>query len=62
MAATGDEALSKASGVAYDTVVLDVLLPGMSGLSVLSTLRASGARTPVRSSPPGTPSTTRFAG
>jgi two-component system OmpR family response regulator len=47
MAATGDEALSKASGVAYDTVVLDVLLPGMSGLSVLSTLRASGARTPV---------------
>jgi len=43
----GREALSKALAVSYDTIVLDVMLPEMSGLSVLSNLRARGGRTPV---------------
>lgn len=47
MASTGGEALSKASAVAYDTIVLDVLLPGMSGLAVVAALRTGGVHTPV---------------
>jgi two-component system OmpR family response regulator len=47
LARNGDDALAKASSTAYDTIVLDVMLPGMSGLSVLASLRARGGRAPV---------------
>jgi two-component system OmpR family response regulator len=43
----GAEALAKATSVAYDTVVLDVMMPKMHGLSVLSAMRTDGHRTPV---------------
>jgi two-component system OmpR family response regulator len=43
----GTAALEKATAVPYDTILLDVMLPGQDGLSVLSTLRARGVRTPV---------------
>jgi two-component system OmpR family response regulator len=46
-APNGEEALEKAAAVPYDTIVLDVMLPRMNGLSVLSALRARGVRTPV---------------
>ena len=47
LARTGDEALAKATAVAYDTIVLDIMMPVQDGLSVLSTLRRVGGRTPV---------------
>ena len=43
----GDAALEKATVVPYDTILLDVMLPGKSGLAVLSALRSRGIRTPV---------------
>jgi two-component system, OmpR family, response regulator len=43
----GDQALEKATAVPYDTILLDVMLPGRNGLAVLSDLRAQGVRTPV---------------
>ena len=43
----GDTALEKASVIPYDTILLDVMLPGRNGLEVLSALRARGIRTPV---------------
>ena len=43
----GDLALEKATAVPYDTILLDVMLPGRNGLAVLSDLRARGIRTPV---------------
>jgi two-component system, OmpR family, response regulator len=43
----GDQALEKATAVPYDTILLDVMLPGRNGLAVLSDLRAQGIRTPV---------------
>lgn len=43
----GDQALEKATAVPYDTILLDVMLPGRNGLAVLSDLRARGIRTPV---------------
>ena len=43
----GDQALEKATAVPYDTILLDVMLPGRNGLAVLSALRAQGIRTPV---------------
>ena len=46
---TGDgaEALWLASSNDYDTIVLDILLPGLDGLSVLEQLRAIGKQTNV---------------
>ena len=44
---SGDAALEKATAVPYDTILLDVMLPGKSGLTVLSALRSRGIRTPV---------------
>lgn len=38
-------ALAQTGG--YDAVILDIMLPGMNGLDVLSTLRAKGIETPV---------------
>ena len=43
----GERALEKATAVPYDTILLDVMLPGKNGLAVLSDLRAQGIRTPV---------------
>ncbi len=43
----GQEALSRASQGAYDVMVLDLRLPGVSGMEVLRTLRDRGVTTPV---------------
>jgi DNA-binding response OmpR family regulator len=43
----GETALEKATAIPYDTILLDVMLPGRSGLAVLSALRSRGIRTPV---------------
>ena len=44
---TGPEGLDCALTGAYDAVILDVMLPGMDGFTVLSRLRAEGVKTPV---------------
>ena len=44
---TGPEALEWADAAPYDAIVLDILLPGMDGLSVCRELRRRGIRTPV---------------
>jgi DNA-binding response OmpR family regulator len=43
----GDEALSAASAVSFDGIVLDIMLPKRDGLSVLRQLREQQNRTPV---------------
>jgi two-component system, OmpR family, response regulator len=43
----GDEALDAALGTPYDAVVLDVMMPGRDGLSVLRVLREKRVPTPV---------------
>src|SRR4026209_438661 len=43
----GMEGLRIASGGRYDLIVLDLRLPGMSGLEILRTLRDRGTTTPV---------------
>jgi DNA-binding response OmpR family regulator len=47
MAADGEEALRHATGGDYDLIVLDVMLPKMSGLDVCRELRKNGSQTPV---------------
>lgn len=47
VAPTGEEGLRLASAEAPDCIVLDLMLPGMDGLSVLRTLRARGVDAPV---------------
>ena len=47
VAADGREALDWASGVAFDVIVLDLLLPGLDGLTVCRELRKRGAKTPI---------------
>jgi two-component system OmpR family response regulator len=47
IAGDGRDGLFQASSGAYDAIVLDRMLPGMDGLSVLSALRAGGVTTPV---------------
>ncbi len=46
-AATGDAGYDQAAAVGYDVLVLDVLLPGMSGFEVCARLRRRGVWTPV---------------
>jgi DNA-binding response OmpR family regulator len=46
-AGTGPQALSLASANQYDAVILDVLLPGKSGVVVCSELRRSGNAVPI---------------
>ncbi|MDB5097717.1 MAG: response regulator transcription factor [Cyanobacteria bacterium RYN_339] len=46
-AVTGPEALIKASAARPDLLMLDVMLPGLSGFDVLKALRGEGNRTPV---------------
>ena len=43
----GDDALDWAVAVEYDGIVLDVMLPGRDGFSVLRELRTRGSKTPV---------------
>ncbi|HEY3761612.1 MAG TPA: response regulator transcription factor [Verrucomicrobiae bacterium] len=43
----GDEALAAASATPFDAIVLDIMLPGRDGLSVLKLLRARKKMTPV---------------
>jgi two-component system, OmpR family, response regulator len=45
--ADGDDALALASNTAYDAAVVDLMLPGLDGLSLIQKLRARGNRTPV---------------
>jgi two-component system, OmpR family, response regulator len=46
-AVTGRDGLMLATCEAYDVIVLDRLLPGVDGLTIVRTLRASGVTTPV---------------
>ncbi|MBL9176385.1 MAG: response regulator transcription factor [Verrucomicrobiales bacterium] len=43
----GDEALAAVSGTPFDAVILDIMLKGRDGLSVLKQMREHGNRTPV---------------
>ena len=43
----GEEGLFMAETYAYDAVILDIMLPGMDGLTLLSKLRAKKVRVPV---------------
>ena len=43
----GDDALAAAKATPFDGLILDIMLPGRDGLSVLRQLRESGNRTPV---------------
>lgn len=45
--ADGLEAMDYIELTAYDAVILDIMLPGMSGLDILKRVRAVGNRTPV---------------
>lgn len=47
LAADGPGALRIASTGAFDIILLDIMLPGLSGYRVLEKLRADGVRTPV---------------
>ena len=47
VAADGDSGLARASDGHYDAIVLDRMLPGLDGLSLVTALRSSGVATPV---------------
>ena len=47
VATTGPDALKKALEGGYDAAVMDVMLPGLDGLSVIEQLRAKRQQTPV---------------
>jgi len=47
VAPTGTEGLRLASGGGYDAAVIDVMLPGLDGLSLIEQLRAKKIQTPV---------------
>ena len=46
-AADGEEGLSLALKLEYDVIVLDIMLPKLSGLEILKIIRARGIKTPV---------------
>lgn len=46
-AATGPEGLQRAKTAAYDALIVDRMLPGLDGLSLVKQLRAEGIQTPV---------------
>src|SRR5262245_53425729 len=46
-AATGEAGSQRAAAESFDCVVLDVMLPGKSGLEVLADLRRAGKKVPV---------------
>ncbi len=43
----GRDGLERALGARYDAAIVDVMLPGLDGLSLIDTLRARGVSTPV---------------
>ena len=45
--ADGLQAMDYIELTAYDAIILDIMLPGMSGLDILKRVRAAGNRTPV---------------
>lgn len=45
--ADGNEGLDSALKPNYDCIVLDIMLPGLSGLEILETIRKRGVKTPV---------------
>ena len=47
VAGDGNDALWQAGSIAYDAIVLDLMLPGIDGLEVLKQLRATDNRSPV---------------
>ncbi|MCU1616547.1 MAG: two-component system response regulator [Frankiales bacterium] len=47
VATTGDDGLWKATEYHYDAIVLDIMLPGLSGYEVVKRLRAAQVWTPV---------------
>jgi DNA-binding response OmpR family regulator len=47
IASTGQKALELASETAYDAILLDIRLPGLSGIEVCRELRESGMETPI---------------
>lgn len=47
VATTGPEALERMRGAHFDVVIMDVMLPGMDGFTVVETLRLEGNATPV---------------
>jgi two-component system copper resistance phosphate regulon response regulator CusR len=46
-ASTGEDAFYRANAEVFDLVILDLMLPGRSGLEILQTLRQRGIQTPV---------------
>ena len=46
-AATGEDGFFQASSATFDLIILDLMLPGRSGLEILQTLRKRGVQTPV---------------
>lgn len=47
LAIEGRQGLLLAAGETYDVIILDRMLPGVDGLAILRTIRASGVKTPV---------------
>jgi two-component system OmpR family response regulator len=47
LAETGEDGLEWVAVANYDAIVLDIMLPGMSGLEVCRTLRARSVQTPI---------------
>ena len=47
LAADGREGLYHATDGGFDAVVLDRMLPGLDGLSLIKSMRAAGLKTPV---------------
>ncbi|HEY0198577.1 MAG TPA: response regulator transcription factor [Rhodanobacter sp.] len=45
--ADGREGLDRAMGPGYDAITLDLMLPGMDGLGIVTQLRAQGIATPI---------------
>jgi two-component system alkaline phosphatase synthesis response regulator PhoP len=46
-AADGDEGLRKATGLPFDLIILDVMLPGRDGFSICEAIRKAGLITPI---------------
>lgn len=46
-ASDGNEGLEKATSTAFDVIILDLMLPGMSGLEVCRQIRLAGMATPI---------------
>ena len=44
---TGPDGLDMALGADFDTLIIDIMLPGMDGFALIQKLRASGKNTPI---------------